>query len=247
LVYRNNTPRPEDLGAQDGNKATLRGPSSYAGMSIGGRHVDLARAIVHDARKLHMERASVQAREAGEGERNVSLIFAEVRTDLMSVVRRYCNAVRAIEALPKVAEKRGRLRSIVQKRLPAFLMKSKVLGELEGIFHHAQEHTGPNAMWERLAAEIATFSAGLSSVGLASYRPFRSQSPRSGSMSRPLSASQSPRSGRMSRPLSALRFSRPLSAIRAPASSRRGLENSHSVERGPPEHFMESPPALVSP
>lgn len=139
-----------------------------------------------------MARASTQARQAGEGERNVSLILAEVRTDLMSAVRRYCIAVRALEAMTEgaaakreAAEKHDRLRKVVRTRMPMLLMKSKMVGELESIVHRAQ---AAEAMWEHLAEDIHLGVPSVSmSVGLVNYRRTPKSQQKGGWMSRPLS------------------------------------------------------------
>lgn len=150
-----------------------------------------------------MERASTQARLAGEGERNVSLILAEVRTDIMSAVRKYCVAVRALEAMTEgvavkreAAEKRDRLRKMVRTRMPMLLMKSKMVGELEGIVHRAQ---AAEDMWQHLAEDIHLGAASISmSVGLANYRGSGAEQ----------------KGGWTSRPLSGLRLPRPPSGLR---------------------------------
>lgn len=122
----------------------------------------LSRIIMRDAKSIHRERASVQARVAGEVENNTQLILAEVRTDILAATRKFCHARRALKTLQGKLVKNGRWQQFVREKV---LPKKRVVVGFRDLLNLTRTHGGPASMWGMLADEV-----GLDSISPAGFR-----------------------------------------------------------------------------
>jgi hypothetical protein len=133
--------------------------------------VQFIRLVKSDARRRHQARTSWQERAREEVARDTSVIFKEVRADLIAAVRKHCIALRALKYLQKGAEQRRFLRGSIIERLPSLQAKSWSVGNFGVLLHTAQKRHGgggrgyrqldenqADSMWDSLSTQTRTAS-----------------------------------------------------------------------------------------